>query len=59
MLQRDFIVLLRDFNTEVLGRNSLPELNPSGALALSFCASQELSMMATMFKHFPVIYYRL
>lgn len=38
MLPRDCIVLLRDFNIEVLGRSSLPDLNPSGALALSFCA---------------------
>lgn len=49
------IVLLRDLNTEVLGRNSLPDLNPTGALALSICASPELSMVATMFRHFSVV----
>ncbi len=51
MLPRDSVVLLRDFNTEILGRNSLPDLSPSGALALSFCAGHGLSIEATVFKH--------
>lgn len=40
------LVLLR-----VFGRNSPPDQNPSGSLALSVCACHGLTIVATMFNH--------
>ncbi|TWW68218.1 hypothetical protein D4764_19G0000160, partial [Takifugu flavidus] len=55
------LVLLGDFNAHissdsviwrsVIGKNGLPDLNPSGVLLLDFCARLRLSITNTLFRH--------
>lgn len=52
------VVLLQDFNDNDsdtwrggIRRDSLPNVNPRGELLLDACASHNLSIMNTMFKH--------
>lgn len=41
----------RDLQGGVIWRNGLPDLNPSSALLLNFCANQSLSITNIMFEH--------